>query len=289
MADFVWIGTTNTTFSTATNWLGGAAPVDGSTLTFDGRAIRDCLVSIAPAATAFPSVKIRQGYRFSLGASGTPFAPANGVTDLTVEYGGQGQIWVDEVCTNIHVDMENHGENALNILGTTAGDLTTITIVKGKVVIGAAAFFAASSRVALSGPNAKITIPAGVTYSGALGVVAMDGGTAILNAPQSTIYQTAGTTYLGSDQGTATLTLLEQSGGTFNWESSGTITTARCRGGTFNPNAIGADIAKTLTNGYVYPGANVDLSQSMNLTVTNGWVLYDAAPHWPLGTKVNKV
>jgi len=290
MAEKVWIGTTDTDFNVAGNWSASGVPATGDTLTFDQRAIRACLLNMTQAAKAFPTVKLMRGFAYSLGGAGAAFAPANGITDLLVHYGGQGVCYVNTGITRVHVDATNTNENMLVLDSSAVGDdITNLTIVSGKVVLAATASFAASSRVSLNGAAAKLTIASGVTYSGAAGVLAIKDGTVLVNASQSTINCDGGTVTLGADGGTQTLTLLEQTGGTFYWESSGTITTVRCSGGTFYPNRTGQDVAKTLTNGFVYPGAVVDLSAAYNLTVTNGWYTYGASPLWPSGTPVNRV
>jgi hypothetical protein len=50
MADKVWIGTTDGSFTTATNWLGGVAPVSGDRLIFDYRAVRDLTAALNQSA-----------------------------------------------------------------------------------------------------------------------------------------------------------------------------------------------------------------------------------------------
>ena len=277
MADTVWIGTTSSNANTAANWSGAAVPANADTLTYDARGnSADCDWSTFTfTGLAFPSVKIFPSFAKKIGASGAALAPANGITNLVYASGGQSTCWINCAVTHTSVDSPNPVENALNLDGT----YTNLKINRGSVLMDATAVFAAAARITLSGPSARLTVPAGVTYGDTANVLTVEDGQLLINAAANGIIrQTGGVCILGSDGGTQTLTTLEQDGGTFVWASSGTMTTAHWRGGKFWPNTITdftnpattGDVAKILTNAFIYDGADVDLRNALNLTTATG-------------------
>ena len=281
MADKVWLGTTSSNANTAANWSGAAVPINADTLTFDARGnSADCDWSTFTfAAIAFPSVKIFPSFTKKNGAAGAALAPANGITNLVYASGGQSATYINCAVTNVSVDCLNPIESALN-LDTQGVGVTNLKIIRGSVLMDATAVFATpNARITLSGPLARLTIPAGVTYGDTASVITVEDGLCVVNAAANNIIrQTGGTCILGGDGGTQTLTTLEQDGGTFVWASSGTMTTAHWRGGKFWPNTITdftnpattGDVAKTLSNAFIYDGADVDLRNALNLTLSAG-------------------
>lgn len=294
MPENAWLGTTSLA-TTASNWSLAAVPVNGDSLVFDGRGnANDCdFTGFTWTAKAFPSVKLFPTFFKTVGSSGAPLAPANGITTLVDRSSGQGKLWVDCAVTTATIDRPNLVADAVNL---DSSALTFLNVVSGSTLLNTGLVFAAAARIATSGPNAVLTIPSGVTYGDTANLLTCEGGLMLVNAASATLHVRAGTAILGSGGGTATLTRLELSAGRFGWGTTGTITEAHCRGGTFVPNlptdfnnpVVIGDLVKTLTSGYAYDGSTIDLSHATNLTVTNGWRPMGTNIRWifPEGSKI---
>lgn len=264
MALKTWIGGTDTDFNVAGNWSASGVPADGDSLLFNHLAQRDCLLNLTQAGKDFVNVTATPGFVKSLGASGAAFKPADGITTLTWN-ASAGVCYVDCGVTNVNVNSSNQNANALVLDNAAAGTLTNIVILAGNVTLSATASLADPYYVLVRGGSLRIN--SGVTFAGTAGVLVVDGNGYIdCDGSPDNVRMTGGLFNLGE---TATCTLAEVRGGTFQWESSGTITTAKIYGG--GQFRITQDVAKTLTTGYAYGNATVDLSLGTQLTETNGW------------------
>lgn len=271
MATKNWRGTTNTTYTTATNWLGGVAPIDGDDVVIDREATNN-IDGIDETGTELNSFAVEAGATITIG-SAAAFLQIDftGQTAKTLRYladdsgsaPGAAYIDVDAAAqivvmvapnavstttygltllgqsnTRIDIDHGTSGSVAIAPDGT-AVQFDTINVYSGDLTLGAAV-----AKAAGGGPDVNI-------YDGA---VESDSALA-------TLYQYGGT--LTQQAGAITTAYVE--GGTLVYNSTGTITTAEVRG---TLDLSGDTRALTITTLKLYAGGSF-LDPNRRATLTN--------------------
>ena len=209
MAQQIWLGTTDTAWTTITNWASGAAPSNGDSILIPATATRS--IAGAAIATTLLSVTVEDGYSGSLGTSsavplslvllhggaygtftfntsqgtthfvklmnpgkiivnGAPASPGTGLYGLNIQSGASG----DDANTivNINCDSNQSVGLAANVNQATpeTGEFDTITVTGGTVTIGSGVTMTDGN------PLSSVTVYGGTVYNSSATVTVVNRG-----------------------------------------------------------------------------------------------------------------
>lgn len=238
MSTKVWSGATDGNFQTATNWVGGVAPVAADDLIFNSGSV-SVTAGLTGNAYALASLTVTENYTGSIGSGATPLTVTDGSTGFAVlTCAGRGAFY-KFACTGTTT--------------TVKVDTTPATTV----YLGSGTF----TNVTHSGGGGECRAESAVVtnYYGTSNAIKLyaDAATAF------TILQTAG--YVYTSRNIATYT--GKGGARLVTNSSAAITTSATlvRGDVFEHNSDG-----TITLVDIGPGASFPLARaSKNFTITN--------------------
>jgi len=258
MANKVWTGATeDSTWTTAGNWVGGVAPVNGDDVYITGAY---SINGIDQSAVSLNSLRVADTYRGSIGASGSYLeidvaAAAPGV----LSYAGKGpHAYLKGDFESVYVNATGAGANALHLFGN--GDIDDLIISKGIVTIdsGSTVIDIYMGYATNQLTDARLTVEATVTLTN----LRAYGGTTALGSAATLVECKAGT--ITSTAGAVTTVNVE--GGTYNAESTGTITTANLYTGAFDTTGMSRPRTITTLNRWGPCTARLD---SPGLVITN--------------------
>lgn len=222
MATRTWLGTTSVDGSVAGNWSGGATPIAGDTVIFDGQAVNALLTGTDFGGVLFADVHAYDDYPYDLGTSAAPFRC--GAAEFLWQ--GQGECYIQARGASItRAIIDTASTERVYVNGTTGamnriewirgiGDINNATNIDF-LFVGFKANPAFDANVSLYAANDidNLHISAGQVYLRqplTAGIVALSGG--VLN-----IYPDSSA---GSGAGIVTL---HQGGGTLNFMRNGSI------------------------------------------------------------------
>jgi fibronectin-binding autotransporter adhesin len=231
-ADFVWKGTTDSSWTTGTNWLGGTAPTYSATLTTDRLVIGN---GSNPGVIYDPGSGVTT--TFASGRGVIIGSTTQGAADLTVSSGtlkingpgtaGNEPIMANGVSANVlinggNLDFTDHG-NAFRFFGSANTGLTsTLTISSGSF--------------SSNGFNLLTTGTAGI------GTINLDGGSLSVNAFTRSV--TTATSILNLNGGT--LRIRGASSANFLPALTGLQTVVKSGGAVIDSNNLNLTIAEAL-------------------------------------------
>lgn len=270
MAKKYWTGATNGVLTTATNFQGGVALVDGDELWLTQLAVRSITSALTLAGVALAKVVATRGFLHSLGGVGNELEPENGIGEFRWEATGED--------SEAHIDTEidfgyinTSSKKGLGVIlhGTAAGDEeTAMHFVDGLITLDANYNFVNASIIRMDG--GRLVIPSGVTLG--TGNRILQNGGRIESAQTIINYRgRGGELYLS---GTAAATLIDLCGeaGLVTLASTGTIAEAHVDAGVLDSRTF--DLARTITS--LYGGGTGRALLGHDTTVTsavqgNGW------------------
>lgn len=278
MALAIWLGGTSRIFGTAANWSPAVVPSTGDTLLFNDQAT-DGMDGLAVAAKAF-AIIVDRGFPHDIGASGTPFDPANGITTLmfmgsTIKkcyFDGSGTI------TLAVIDTDSAKDDLVNLEGT----IVDLVVRMGMAALDATATVSGSIKVlgGMGGGNGKLIIPSGATLANA--EVSLKGGKITTNASMTTVAVDGGEFILSGSAGvTGWLSVTD---GVAWWDAASTIALAEVFGGAFKTRKDRS--GRTLTNANMYGSGDIDFTYGgLTMTITNPIRAFgDRQPKFPRGS-----
>lgn len=266
----------------ATNWSGGAVPVNSDTVILEGPAVQ-IWYGLAQSAVTLTELILRATDRLEIGLPQTNTDNATsysetraqylaiGATTVTSEWTGTGRIRLDTGsvqttinCTSTGTSLDTdlpaflfkgtHASNALNI---NKGDVG-VALLTGETAT------VATLRVgyvdSVDG-DASVKCSSGVTLT----TIEQSGGVVEIASNVTTITKTDGSITVG---GSATVTTANVDGGEYYHKSTGTLTTLKV--GSDGVASFTRDMrARTVTNCEVYKGGTL-LDSFKTVTWTNG-------------------
>jgi len=248
MATQIWAASDGV-WDTGANWSGASKPGANDTVIFPANSTQ----AVTSGHTDENGVDvdllwIQEGYNAAIGGSGSELYMS---ADKIIHEGG-GALWfkagdtvTDEVIINAQSSSSGMTNATLNGTGTT--DYTAITILRGKVALGATLSTLTTLTIGSrtnAATDASVTMAAGSTAT----TVWQYGGTFANDSAITTLNLINGII----NQDTATITTVNMFGGTLNFLFGGTITTVNQYGGLFDPTRSG--VAKTITTLNIYGG-----------------------------------
>ena len=251
---------TNTTYTTASNWVGGVAPVSGDEVLFSqGSGNVDGSDETARLLAGFT---VGSGYTGTMGSSGSPLK----IDTPTFVFNGQGDhAWISlEDAGGSTVDcrilgtkstaLADYPTKGLHINANGAENLTPFVVGGGYVEQEASVGAGGIAGVEVSGGTVfLITLAVG-------GTLAISGGTCSSNAGTTGALKVSGGTWT---QTAGSITTVEvYSGGTLDWQGAGNITNGTIRGSgvlTF----ANLEIACTVTTIKLYDSATLNISNGI--------------------------
>jgi hypothetical protein len=274
MADHIWNGAIDTSWSNDGNWT-TVKPVDGGNVIFDGRTTRDALLNVGVGDIDVASFTILESYTGNIGTAAVPLEiEVSG--DLLIE--GTGSYYIQSASASLGTD----GSIDRTIINTTGSvflssfandgandtDFTTVIVNSGTVTIygdsdraagpthgGEAGTVIGTLILAPSnGGGSGVTVTVGDECLKENGLVymnvIMDGGTLNMHSSMLTVTQTGGTINHGT---TAYDMLLNGS------NLNDVVTTLNLHGGTFKwqPSIVATSIRTTATGAPVITTANI--------------------------------
>ena len=275
MATKTWVGTTNSTWTTATNWEGGVIPEAGDDVYIVSGSVS--IDGIDQATIALGSLTVGQQYTGSIGTSGAKLQ----IDATNFDYSGVGEsAYFEGTYTTLTVQNTSTADTALNLSGSS-DTITTLRILGGRGTINIASDCNITTTIEQIGADGVTTNIADSTTIGGSCALTMDSGKLELNQAVPTITVFGGELEAVLDTGT--VTTLNQYGGRIRWNPSAscTITTLTVYSGLFDSRDSTAP-AFTVTNTTVHENGIVDERSGLqNATWTNpiamegGEVKYD--------------
>jgi len=270
MATKIWNGAAaDNTYTTAGNWVGGAAPGNNDDVIFPAmtQAAGTDVDGSDQSGTTLNSFTVMAGCGCNLGSSGTRlYISVGGAATNAFNFAGSGTCYIGftgSVTANVTSCAGSGGEGTFG-LNLTAADNTELNVSTESGcslgIAGLAGETATFTTIRISGAG-ETTIGSGVTCT----TLWMSGNPTVYAYPNiTTIYRGGGTLY--KESGTLT-TLYSSESGSCVYNSTGTLTTA-----------------------YVYNSRGLDLSQDLRpKTITTCIAYTPDAIYCPNGSGVSQV
>lgn len=272
-----WRGGTDDSFDTGSNWDTGLVPATAEAWGMNHLATRNIGSGLNQAAKTFSRIVFDP-----LCPYGIPSALSCNATEVRWRGGGT-PVYLTGTFTNIFADSAARTAPGLQLDAV----FTALDILSGWVTLTGTRVAAAGSRISVSGregaapDDAQLSINAGtVDLLTNSTVVTLGNGIIETVASVARLCQASGLFRLGRQlrgQGDAlvspdacVLTLGEALGGSFEWNSTGTITAFHARGK--HRFSLGNDLVRILTTATLGGDPDecvMDLANGHNLTVTN--------------------
>lgn len=257
MATYLWTGTTDGDWKTATNWSGGVVPGAGDTAIFNA----DSKTITGTSITGVAEIKILEGFTGTFGSTGTPLAAS--ATDLYIS-NEASDINLDGTYTTAHISRTKASESA--VLFGSSSSITTLRVTGGQGRISVSS--GTITNVEVSGtPAIEIQI---LAAAGNFSSLTMDSG--IVRSQESltgTANITGGEYRLESAAGAATVNIYGK--GLVSHQSNGTITTANIYDkASLLDFSLNTSTGPTVTTTNLYDGTINERNGSANVTFTNG-------------------
>lgn len=270
-----FIGGTSGDFGLGANWNTGVVPATGENWGMNKLAQRSISAGLNQAAKTFPRVSIEEGCAFGI-------ASAAGHLLCNIDhlyYAGRGlTACITGTILRATVDSQQTSDDALLLDAL----ITALSVRRGNVRLMGTRILPAASRIQVGRLNAlnagetdaKLTIGSGVDLATNNTMVNQDGGQVFCSSQVDDLIMNGGDFYLGvtpaagGTPDTGGLLLGEIKGGTFHWNSSGTVADFHASGEGVFINDL--DVVKTLTQGSMYDEAVVDLTNANSVIFTNG-------------------
>lgn len=276
MANPVWIGTTSGSYTTTTNWIGGAIPTTGDNVYLTAGALNSLTTNLDQSAVTIGTFTQDMGFTATVGDL-TAGVRTNlklhcpivslGISAPTGNPAGSGKIYLDfganaTVCTvaNTGRQAADAGQTPTHLLGTSL----TLNVNGGLVGVGLNVG-EVSTLTALNVDGGIVILGAGVTPSSVTAYSGSILSASTITCPAITLYSTANYVFTGAATHTA---ITAYAGSTVTYNGTGTITAINL-GGTLD--LSGGTGAVTITNMNRYPGGKI-LDPNKRLTFTNAWV-----------------
>lgn len=249
MADKYWLGTTDTSWATATNWSGGTVPVSTDSVIVQGDVD---IVGSDQSAVLLAGFTVEAGYTGNIGSLDTPLE----IDCDTFDYNSTGRSFIDigssaAPCNITRTGNELNGSQALWLKGSA---ITTIRADAGSIRLWGSTVTELNSQGATVYADADTTI---TQLNVTRGNFTSDG--TITNGDQS-----GGSVRL---EGANATTSYQATGGSAVLNSTGTITTLDAEG---SASINLAAILETRTVTTLTIGGSATVNVDLNLvTVTN--------------------
>ena len=299
-------GTINTTTVTsatgpnsannATNWSGGAVPVDDDDIVFDHRASASCLYHLDQLATVTPASITIDGFRYAIGLADvntdTPSKSHDEYLDTYLQLCAAG----DSTETKVYINSPQSERIRLNTQDGQATILVESTGARSGSEIASLMWLGTHASNAITIRKGEVGIAIGNGQSATVATLTLDeggmaicgdgatlttvnnyGGRITAQSNVTTLSQTGGACWFKSGVGTAaTLGTANIRGGTLYYESSGTLTTLTVnKGGRLD--CRNDPSARTFTNVNLYAGSEFH-DPDGSVTATNGFDLVQCSP-----------
>ena len=276
MAVKIWVGTTNSTWSTDSNWQdssGGAttAPADTDDVYITSGSVN--IDGMDASATQLNSLTVGSKYTGPIGSSTTVLK----IDATTVNFSGLGDTYLDGTYTTFTVMDTGSTSTALTIKDST---ITTLRLLGGSGTVTVSGSTLNTTIEQIGADAVTTSIAADNTIGGSCALT-IDSGTMELKDAIPTITCYGG--LLDIELGTGTITTLNQYGGRIRFipTASCTITTLTVYSGLFDSKDSTAS-SFTITNSTIHENGTLDERSGLeNATYTNpiaiegGQVRYD--------------
>lgn len=274
MANQIWIGATNTSWATGSNWQSTSAPADADTATFDYNATGATGVAGSDqSATELAALYVPSTYTYPFGTNGTPLS----VDATLVEIGrSSGSATAGQHSGRINLKLSDLASTIM-VFGTCATSTDTgkePVRIQSPNVSGSKLIFSGTGRVGVATDTLSdfarfdevACLGTGLVNISALTTLVkwrQEAGTGNIFCAGTTLQQDAGVAYTYGNGAWTTLNI----GGTAYLQSSGTITTMNVfPDGTVD--MLGDSRAKTITTVNLYKGATLKYDPNVH-TITN--------------------
>lgn len=273
-------------FDNADNWSGGAVPVTGDTIVFNGEAAEPLKYGLSQTGVAPAKIVIDSTFTKSIGL------PSINTDNAAYPYNEYRTTYLT-LGTTASLDLDIDARNAGNIrIDTNTQAVTCAVLSSGassETGVAPVSLRGNSSSSTYHIEDASVDICADTGESGAASAVNVVGSRSIVRIGDS-VSLTSLTVSGGNVTCDSAITTLVATGGTVTTRGSGTITTATLDGGTLEPESTGTIttltvgnggvldssktlVGKTITNIALYAGATFN-DPNGTITATNGLDVY---------------
>lgn len=270
MAERIWTGATDTSWSTAGNWSPATVPVNGDSVIFQGTPTNNLTTSLAATGVALNRLTVMPSFTGYIGGSGPGHleVDVNSGTNPRLIVGGTSasKVYINGSVSSAMVESDSTD------ISLDGGTITILCVNKGTITLrsGLTPTTMYVGYYSSVPSDVAMTIESSVT----LGNIFQFGGAITCASSFTNLYISAGTFAQSAGANSSNLYLF---GGTFTPYAGGGWTHSNIynMGGTFNGEATYS--ASTITNTSVFsPGASVVLDKAARTTLTNAVRLFSS-------------